>query len=173
MRIIAGSLQGRIISSPKVSSTHPMAEKIRGSLFATLGDISNLDLIDAYSGSGALALEAASRGASKIVAIESNRIASSVIRNNIVQLGLENQITLVCAKLSQWMATSNSIFDVILVDPPYLKPNLDEINNLQNLLKPNGIFVLSWPGKQALPSINLQLIKNKKFGDAQLCFFAK
>lgn len=173
MRVIAGSLGGRRINAPSISSTHPMSEKIRGAIFSALGDIKGLSVLDVYSGSGALALEAFSRGAARVVAIESNPAAARVISSNLVQLGIVSRIKLIQAKVSQWQATAKDSFDLILADPPYLKTDIIELVNLELHLNVNGILVLSWPGNKDLPKLDSELIKTMNYGDAQLGFFLK
>ena len=72
MRIISGVLGGRVFKAPNGNKTHPMSEKIRGAMFNSLGDISGLTVLDAFSGSGAVAIEAFSRGAEHVVAVDSS-----------------------------------------------------------------------------------------------------
>jgi 16S rRNA (guanine966-N2)-methyltransferase len=82
MRIVGGSLGGRIITNPKTRATRPMTEKMRAAIFDILGDVSDLAVMDAYAGSGAIGFEAASRGAGRVVAIESSRGATHIIQSN-------------------------------------------------------------------------------------------
>ena len=173
MRIIAGQWGGRNFASPHSHRTHPMSEKARGALFNTLGDIQGLHLLDAFGGSGALALEAASRGANPVLVIEKDRVAQAIIAQNIRTLGAKGAVTLASAAAGAWLATQpEARFDIILCDPPYddLQPHLLQL--LSARLQPNGIFVLSLPA--SAPSLTFphtELLKQQHYGDAQLLFF--
>lgn len=175
MRIISGYLGGRNFESPKNRRTHPMSDKMRGGLFNTLGDIKGLSVLDAYSGSGALAIEAISRFAKKAVAIEIDKQSSETIKLNIKNLELENKIKFIRANISSYLNNNkHQLFDIILVDPPYDDIRTLVLNKLSNHLSDNGIFVLSQPGKEENIKIsNLEIIKNKVYGDSQLVFYKK
>ena len=178
MRIIAGELGGRQFDSPHSERTHPMSDKMRGAMFNVLGDISDLHVLDAFAGTGALAFEAISRGALSAVTIEQDRAAQSVIQQNIASLGLADKVTLVSAPAGSWLQTSQQAtpaptFDLILCDPPYgdLQQNL-LAQLAQRTQQKGGIFVLSYPAVQTLPEFsNLELIQHKTYGDAQLAFY--
>ena len=86
MRIIAGELRGRQFNSPKGHRTHPMGDRVRTALFNTLGDISDLTILDAFAGSGALTFEAISRGAKSAVTLEIDYDAYEVIQQNAEDL---------------------------------------------------------------------------------------
>ena len=171
MRIIAGTLGGRIFASPGGHRTHPMSDKMRGALFNSLGDISGLTVLDAFAGTGALAFEAVSRGAINAVLLENDRNAQKTIAENIELLGLEN-CRLVRAAAGPWLSTTQDTFDLILLDPPYdnLQPNL--LERLAQRLCASGRLVLSWPGRQAPPSFEgLELVSSKQYGDSSLHFY--
>lgn len=173
MRVIAGSLGGRIFDSPKGHRTHPMSEKMRGGLFGALGDISALDVLDAFSGSGALAIEAASRGATKVVAIEVDPAAYSVISQNIEKLDLKDIVTVTKAYAGSWSTRhQQQLFDVILLDPPYDNLPLRDLKRMSRHLKAEGVLVLSWPSKADwYPFEGLELIQSKSYGDGTLHFY--
>lgn len=174
MRVSAGYLKGHEFSSPKMSSIHPMSEKMRLSIFNTLGDISNLNVLDAYSGSGALAIEAISRGAKTAVAVDKNKAAIKTINNNIKNLKLDKNIKVTQANISSWSKLNkNKQFDLIFADPPYNDLKLNQIENLSDHLKEKAIFVLSWPEKDTPKLHNFKLIKSKNYGDANLVFYTK
>ena len=83
MRVVSGSLGGRLFDSPRTHRTHPMSEKARGALFNTLGDIHGLRILDAYAGSGAITIEAESRGAQHVTAIDIDVEAIRTIASNV------------------------------------------------------------------------------------------
>lgn len=151
-----------------------MSDKVRGGLFNILGDITGLSVLDAFSGSGALAFEAASRGGLEVIAIESDRAAQTVIQKNILTLHVEDTVKLIKASASAWLQTSPNIkFDIVLCDPPYndLQPSL--ILQLSERVSEEGIFVVSWPPHIELPDFNMNLQKQRSYGDAQLFFFVR
>lgn len=102
MRVIAGICGGRIFESPHGHRTHPMSEKMRGAIFASLGDLHDLNILDAFSGSGALGIEAVSRGAKSVISIEVDKRAHSIIEKNIKSLSLDEQIKSVRAYVNAW-----------------------------------------------------------------------
>ena len=173
MRIIAGRLGGRIFEAPKGHRTHPMSEKVCGALFSILGDIEGLSVLDAFAGSGALGFEACSRGAARVVAIESNRQAARTITQNIKKLDLQDQVRLVQANNESWMRTNPEIrFDIVLCDPPYDDLQLRVAAKLGKHLENGGILALSWPGADKVPTLPaLKQVEQRSYGDAQLIFY--
>jgi len=176
MRIIAGSLGGRTFHEPRGHKTHPMSEKIRGALFNALGDIEGLTFLDAFAGSGALSFEAASRGASSVIAIEKDRASHSVIDRNIAELSLSEIVHAVRANAGGWsIHNMEKKFDVVLLAPPYdyLQENLLATLTKRHT-KAGGLMVLDWPGKKELPEFaKTKIIEKKNYGDAQLAFYRK
>jgi 16S rRNA (guanine966-N2)-methyltransferase len=150
-----------------------MSEKVRGGLFSALGDIEGLTVLDAFAGSGALAIEAISRGASKAVAVDSDKKAFDAIVANCKKLGIEEQMKATRANIASWSDNNEeATFDLVFVAPPYdkLQPNVVEkmIRHVGN----RGLFVLDWPGKMKPPQLApLNLIRAKNYGDAKLVFY--
>jgi 16S rRNA (guanine966-N2)-methyltransferase len=175
MRIIAGKLGGRVFETPGGHRTHPMGDKVRGGLFNTLGDIEGLSVLDAFAGSGALSFEAASRGAAQCVAIESDRRAQKVIAKNIEALGLTDVVQSVNAYCASWSGRHQAeTFDILLMDPPYDNLQIADMEKLVRHLKPEGIMVISWPGKlDRLEIAQLTIVSQKNYGDAQLVFYRR
>jgi 16S rRNA (guanine(966)-N(2))-methyltransferase RsmD len=153
-----------------------MAEKIRGALFNTLGDIEGLSFLDAFAGSGALGFEAASRGASKVTAIEKDGPTHKFIDRNTKELGLEKKVKVIRANAGGWSDNNTAKkFSIVLLDPPF-----DELqmNLLQKLIsrhiKDNGLAVLSYPGHLSIPVFDgVKAEVDKNYGDAQLVFYRK
>ena len=174
MRVISGILGGRIFKSPNSFKTHPMSDKVRGALFAMLGDLDGLSVLDAFSGSGAFTIEAISRGARNAVAIEIDRQAQQVIAQNIQDLGITRKVKLIKAGASAWLQTKSAdeLYDVVLCDPPYNNLQVGLLNRLSSTMKSDGILVLSWPSGHDDPKLdNLTMIERRQYGDAQLFFF--
>ena len=175
LRIIAGQLGGRLFEAPAGFATHPMGERVRGALFNALGDIAGLTVLDPFAGSGALSFEAVSRGAASSLAIERDRSAQKVIAANITMLGIDNKVKLVRANCASWSTNNpDKIFDLVVCDPPYNDFKLSTIFAIVNHVKPNGLMVLSYPGRESAPTVNgVVVVDNKRYGDAALAFYRK
>jgi 16S rRNA (guanine966-N2)-methyltransferase len=131
-RIIAGSRKGQRLQMPSGEATRPTSDRVREAAFGVLaselgraGDASTmlhgLGFLDLYAGSGAVALEAASRGANPVVAVEKDRRAADVIRRNVRETGLN--VTVAAVGVEKFMAGEPVAFDVCWLDPPYAVPN--------------------------------------------------
>ncbi|RNJ63245.1 MAG: 16S rRNA (guanine(966)-N(2))-methyltransferase RsmD [Porphyrobacter sp. IPPAS B-1204] len=122
MRIIAGEWRGRKLVAPKGEGTRPTADRARETLFAMLasrlGDFSGLQVADLFAGSGALGLEALSRGAEHCLFVEQDRAAVDVIRANITALGAQAHTRVEAGSVMQLRAAARPL-DLILADPPY------------------------------------------------------
>lgn len=174
-RIVAGSAGGRRIRVPQ-RGTRPTSERVREALFSSLeaGDeLAGTRVLDAYAGSGALGLEALSRGARDALFIESDRKAAEVLRANVRELGLGGDVrnAPVEAVLAE---TAPEPFELVLADPPYAVGS-EELHKVLGLLTSNGwvadgaLIVLeraareehSWPD-------GLRPLRTKKYGDTAL-----
>lgn len=175
MRVIAGTLGGRVFDSPHGHRTHPMSDKIRGALFNILGDISGLTVFDAFAGSGALSIEAISRGAASALAIDIDKEAYETIQRNVEALKLEDRITVMRKNVAGWSRNNqHKQFDIVIADPPYndIRPTL--LQKLIPQVSPGGTFVLSWPGNEPVRKFEgVEVLTNKTYGDAQLVFYKK
>lgn len=172
MRLIAGTFGGRVIEGSGTNRTHPMSERIRGSLFNIIGsDLEGAIVLDAFAGSGSLGLEAISRGATHATFIERDRVAQNVITNNIKTLGVEQVTKLVKAPVASWADTTDQHYDFIFADPPYHDLQLSTVGKLTKLLKPNGLMVLSYTGRGEVPTdLGVVVVDNRRYGDAVLAF---
>lgn len=174
MRIIAGYLGGRKIDSPRSRRTHPMSDKVRGALFNALGDIANLTVLDAFTGSGALSLEAISRGADHVTAIDIDKSAINSVESNIKSLNIHNKVKAIRANASAWSDNNPNVrFDIIFCDPPYDQVRDMLLFKLAEHAKIGGLLVFSLPPKSpfSLPDSKYQLLSAKEYGDAELRFY--
>lgn len=173
MRIVAGRLGGRIFESPRTHRTHPMSEKARGAIFNALGDVAGLSVLDAYAGSGALAIEAISRGAASVLAIDIDVEAVKTIARNVAALKLDDAITVRRKNISGWSRNNtDKQFDIVLADPPYDDIRPDVIERLTAHVIQDGVFVLSWPTSEAVRAFDgFEVVSNKQLGDIQLVFY--
>ena len=173
VRIIAGKFGGRFIASPDTSRTHPMSERVKGSLFNVIGDIEGMTVLDAFAGTGALGFEALSRGAKSATFIERDRVAQKVLAENIVTLGVGGETKIIRASVAAWDDTSGEEqFDLIFADPPYHDVQFSTVSRLFGHLKPNGLMILSLPGRESAPTVNgVVVVDNRSYGDAALAFY--
>lgn len=140
-RIIAGTYGGRRLSTPDGTDTRPTSDRVREALFSSL-DAANLlyghRFLDLYAGSGAVGLEAASRGAASVLLVESGPPAARVLRANIEALGLRERCRLATAKVAAVLAgPAVEPFDVVFADPPYALDE-DELAGVLGLLAERG-----------------------------------
>lgn len=175
LRIIAGMLGGRMIQAPDGFMTHPMGERVRGALFNKLGDITGKTVLDAFAGSGALGIEAVSRGAGSALLIEKDKKAQRIIAENIEALGAQKQAQLVSANCRAWSDTSvDEKFDIIFCDPPYNDVKVSTLTLLTRHMKPNSLMVLSYPGRESAPTVNGVVVVDKSdYGDAALAIYRR
>ena len=171
IRITSGILRGRKVRSPKLDSTHPMGSREKIALFNMISDfLPDAVVLDAFAGSGALGIEALSRGAAKVVFVEKNRKVAEVIRDNLNSLNLSHNSRLVICGVSSF--SSDELFDIIIADPPYDNFIIEEIFHLTKFLKDYGVLVLSHPGDT--PVIDgLKLTKTRKYAGATLSIYRK
>ena len=174
VRIISGQFGGRKIESTDNDRTHPMGERIRNALFNSLGsEVEGAEVLDAFAGTGSIGIEALSRGASQAMFIEKDRIAQDILAKNVTMLGLEERATIIRTTVNSWLASSEPpLFDIIFVDPPYDDTQFSTAEKLLGLLKPNGLMVLSHPGRSETPTRpGVVVVDNRSYGSARLTFY--
>jgi 16S rRNA (guanine(966)-N(2))-methyltransferase RsmD len=121
-RIVAGRYGGRRIEAPPGRDTRPTSDRVREALFGALGVLDGLRFLDLYAGSGAIGLEAASRGAAQVMLVESEPAATRIVRRNIAALAAGPVVSLAPARVASVLAagpTGGEPFDVVFADPPY------------------------------------------------------
>lgn len=174
VRIISGKFGGRKIESTDNDRTHPMGERIRNALFNSIGsEVEGAEILDAFAGTGSIGIEALSRGASQAVFIEKDRIAQDILVKNVTMLGLEECATIIRTTVNNWLESSEPpLFDIIFVDPPYDDTQFSTAEKLLGLLKPNGLMVLSHPGRSETPTRpGVVVVDNRSYGSARLTFY--
>ena len=172
-RLIAGDLGGRNLQAPGTTATHPMSERVRNALFNIVGDeVIGASVLDAFAGSGALGLEAISRGAATATFVERDSRAIGSIEANVKLFKLEPRTKVLQADVAVWAKRANQRFDIILVDPPYDDTQLATVMALEKLLQPNGLMILSYPGSGEVPTANgVVVVDNRSYGTAALAFY--
>src|ERR1700744_4807616 len=117
MRSLAGSLKGHRIDAPKGLTTRPTSDFVRETAFNLIGPVDDANVLELFAGSGALALEALSRGAARATLVDSDRAACRTINANLDKLGL--RATVLCQDALRAVSTDRGTYDLILADPPY------------------------------------------------------
>lgn len=119
MRVIAGTHRGRPLTRPPGAATRPTADRVREALFSMLGDVTDADVLDLYAGSGALGIEALSRGAASAVFVDAEHEAAETVRANLTTLGERGEV--VCRDALDYLRDvgGQRRFDLVLCDPPY------------------------------------------------------
>ncbi len=170
MRIIAGELRGRRIEAPKGTLTRPTSDFVRETAFNLIGPVDGATVLDLYAGSGALGLEALSRGAGRAVFVDSSREACRTIGANLDKLAL--RATVLCNEVARFLASERGRYELILADPPYATDGYAELAApLARLLAPTGLLVLQTPAA-AEPSLEgLTTRTSRKYGSARLTLF--
>lgn len=182
LRIISGEFGGRLIKAPDGRTTHPMGDRVRSALFARV-EVQGKRVLDLYAGSGAIGLEALSRGAVWADFVENDKSARRVIEDNIKALDVAAKTKLykVSATIFPEVAQKlNKVYDVVFVDPPYqnFKKNPDgtfdfsTVSALKNIVKPKGLVVLSYSGRLCVPTVNgVVVVDDHSYGEAALAVF--
>ncbi|NTW62191.1 16S rRNA (guanine(966)-N(2))-methyltransferase RsmD [Candidatus Saccharibacteria bacterium] len=176
LRIISGKFGGRTISAPDGRLTHPMGDRIRGSLFNIINDeLDGAEVLDVFAGTGSLGLESLSRGAKHATFVERDRVASRILNENIKSLGVEYSTTAIQIGLGTFIdKNQDKSYDVIFADPPYNDLQLSTVARLGGMLKPNGLMLLSYPGRSELPPVNgVVVVDNRSYGTAALALYRK
>jgi 16S rRNA (guanine(966)-N(2))-methyltransferase RsmD len=170
MRIIAGSRKGHRIDAPRGLQTRPTSDFVRETAFNLIGPVDGTSVLELFAGSGALALEALSRGATRATLVESDRAACRAINANLDKLGLH--ATVLCQDVLRAVSTDRSTYDLILADPPYDYAGLDRLApHLARLLAPDGLLVLQTPAGDEPELEGLRVRTSRKYGSARLTLF--
>lgn len=185
VEITGGEFKGRKLVTPG-ASTHPMGSREKIAIFNILGNqINGADVLDAYAGSGALGLEALSRGAESVTFIDKAPGARRAIKHNISELEAEEECTLMPMRIEEY-AQANcppggprpenfyvmEKFDIIIADPPYDNFDPRAIDDISYYLKPGGTLILSHPGP-APRFMFIDLEKTKKYAGANISVYTK
>lgn len=179
-RIVAGSAKGRRLEVPK-SGTRPTSERTREALFSHLdhqGVLVGATVLDLYAGSGALGLEAASRGAGRVYLVEKHPAAAKICRQNAKNAGLNSVVEVVSGAVLTYLSDNKTPVELVLADPPY-DISEDEITQLcslvSDLLTEDGIFVLERAKRNPEPTWpeGLTPYASKKYGDTVVWYCEK
>src|SRR5687767_8207975 len=178
MRIIAGELKGRRIDAPKWEGLRPTSDKLRETLFNVLAPrVVGARVLDAFAGTGAVGIEALSRGAAFVTFVEHDRRAQALIAANLAQCRIETGYNLVRSAfdrcIASLQASATEPFDIVLLDPPYAIPGDTVLPGLDALLAPGGVVVLEQAKRAASPEQAKGLVRVRQVvsGDSKLSFY--
>ncbi len=166
MRIVAGELKGRRLQSPprRSAAVRPTADRVREALFSILGDVRSATVLDLYCGTGALAIEAVSRGATGATLVDTN---PGLARRNVSELGLGDRCEIVRSDARVYLRRTRRAFDLIFCDPPYRLADrlLGELDSLiESRLAPGGRLILEGSARRPL-RLDLPLELERRYGD--------
>ena len=166
MRVVAGELKGRRLQSPprRSAALRPTADRVREALFSILGDVRGASVLDLYCGTGALAIEALSRGAAGATLVD---IHTALARRNVFELGLGDRCEIVRSDARAYLRRTRRAFNLIFCDPPYrladrLEGELDSI--IGSRLAPGGRLILEGSVRRPL-RVDLPLELERRYGD--------
>ena len=182
MRVIAGTSRGRRLTAFEGKNVRPTPDRVREALFSILQshleNFSDLRVLDLFAGSGALAIEALSRGAASACLVEKDRASEKIIRSNLAYCQMTDRSSLIIKDAMQALsAFGEESFDLVFLDPPYAlglaEQALNEISN-RKILSRDGILCAETGAKEVLPErvVKLQRIKQRRYGSIMLNFYA-
>jgi 16S rRNA (guanine966-N2)-methyltransferase len=174
MRVIAGRLGGRRLKAPKGTATRPTSDRVREALFAMLGDVEGARVLDLFAGTGALGIEALSRGAHSAVFIERNLSAARVLSDNLNALGIsgeDGEVRRIDALAGLRSAqVSKETYDLVFIDPPYRQaPEWGiELSAMLPLLLTPAARVVVESDRRAPIELQIPIERDKRYGDTSI-----
>lgn len=178
MRVIAGTARGVPLRAPRDRGTRPVTDRVKETLFGILGDrVPGARVLDLYAGSGALAIEALSRGAAAATLVERGREAVTAIRHNLSRTGLEAVASVHSGDVLRFLANSpdSPAYDLAFLDPPYAEHAiLAPLERLVPLLSPDATVVVKHFWRTDVPAPpGLVRRRDRRFGETALTFLAR
>ena len=176
MRVIAGALRGRTLQAPDLEGLRPTADKLRETLFNVLAPrIEGARVLDGYAGTGAVGIEAISRGAAHVTFVEQDRRAAALIAANLEKCRITDAYAIIRTTVLQAIdrLRSEPAFDVILLDPPYASDFHEALPHVGDIVKPDGVVILEHARKSDAPQAagRLTRVRELKSGDSALTFY--
>jgi 16S rRNA (guanine966-N2)-methyltransferase len=172
MRVIAGELRGRRLVAPRGWRVRPTSDRVREAIFSSLGDVSGAKVLDLYCGTGALGIEALSRGAAHATLVDRD---TRPALGNVEMLGLRERVDLVRADAASWLEGSGGGFDLVFLDAPYrladrVGPEID--SHLARLLADGARVVVESAARKPLRLESLEPQRERRYGGTQVTFYA-
>jgi 16S rRNA (guanine966-N2)-methyltransferase len=168
MRVIAGRYRGRPLHAPSGLDTRPTSDRVREALFSILADVEGARVLDLFAGSGALAIEALSRGAAEATLIDPSAAAIASIRRNLETLGVEAEVRRIAAiQFLERARTAARQYDLVFLDPPYRQATViaEPLSDvLVPVLAPGARVVVESDRRSPL-TLQLPLLTERRYGD--------
>lgn len=178
MRIVAGTFGGRVILSPADRSIRPTTDRVREAVFSIIAaSVPGARVLDLFAGTGAMGLEALSRGASEAVFVDQSPAAVRLIRSNIERCGVRDRTRVLevpVARALKRFAGAGGLFDLILLDPPYGKGLVpDTLKGLESVAAPGCLVVAEHEGREDTPERLGPWLRTqrRKYGDTGISLF--
>ncbi|MEK7423881.1 MAG: 16S rRNA (guanine(966)-N(2))-methyltransferase RsmD [Actinomycetota bacterium] len=161
MRVVAGELGGRKLVAPAGNTTRPTTDKVREAVFnslSSMGLIEGAVVADLYAGSGAMGIEALSRGASRCVFVERDRSALAALRANVAALGVDERAVIVASDVMAWVPAMRGV-DVALIDPPYAFDGWEKLLGLVQVE-----YALCEANREVAPPAGWEVVRARQYG---------
>ena len=181
MRVIAGSLKGRRLKPPTWDGLRPTSDRLRETLFNILAPrIAGARFLDGYAGTGAIGIEALSRGARWVTFVESDRRAEALIGENLAHCGVENGYAIIRATVARAIDQLDAaafgpyeLFDIVWLDPPYDEQTDAVLEAAGVLIEPGGLLVLEHARRRRTPETAGRFVRMRQVtsGDSTLSFY--
>jgi 16S rRNA (guanine966-N2)-methyltransferase len=181
MRVIAGRLKGRQLNAPTWEGVRPTSDKLRETLFNVIAPrIAGARVLDAFAGTGAIGIEALSRGAAHVTFIDADRRATALVQQNLARCGVENGYAIIRAPIDRGVRSLTREaafvpFDIAVLDPPYDRAVADVLSEaaLESVLAPGGLVIVEHARRQPSPETAGLLARTRLLtsGDSALSFY--
>jgi 16S rRNA (guanine966-N2)-methyltransferase len=179
VRVIAGTFKGRRLAVPTWEGLRPTSDKLRGTLFNVLAPrIAGARVLDGFAGTGALGIEALSRGAAEVTFIESDARAQELLSENLAHCGIETGYTVIRAPIALGLEMLRADpafapFDIVLFDPPYAATDDGVLAGADAILAPDGVLVLEHARRRSVPESAGRLVRVRQIrsGDSALSLY--
>ncbi len=176
MRVIAGTARGVPLTAPRGRSTRPITDRVKETLFAILGDrVPDARVADLYAGSGAIGIEALSRGAASVDFVERDRAALDALRSNLERTRLGQAARIHAADVDRHLAAPpDETWDLAILDPPYeTRAMVAPLRALVPRLAPGATVVIKHFWRTDAPEVErLTVVRQRRFGETMLTFLA-
>jgi 16S rRNA (guanine966-N2)-methyltransferase len=180
MRVITGTAKGQRLKFPTGTTTRPATDLVRGAIFSILENTAEgwSQVLDLFSGSGALGIEALSRGAGWVDFVESEPRCCGIIRQNLQTTGLAERAHVYCRDVEKALSFLDKEYDIILMDPPYASTRIDDIIGKlakSRLVGPATTIVVTHSSRRPLkpPYGGLDMVKEHRHGDSCIAVFRR
>lgn len=174
VRITGGTARGLPLTEPRGLRLRPTAALVREAIFSIMGDITDTRVLDLYAGTGALGMEALSRGAASAVFIEAEAAACQAILQSLARAGFSDRGKVVRGRLPKALSAADGQFDVILLDPPYAETDAaTTVASLSPRLAPAGTIVYEHASRYNPPErpAGLRLVDRRRYGDSAIALY--